>query len=245
MKKSLLAVAACAAFFVSCKTTEVSGSGLKSEKATVAVAKTTLVDYQGAVLGAEIPNWVVQVAQGQYSQTALKKEMPNLDKKKVFVAIGRGDNLDFVKQWTDLVDIEVEVGDAMQRIVGKRVEASMKGSSTASGDNYDSTEMEKNIAMYKKAVSAVELNGLEKVAGYWVLVQRDYANESRRFYEYYSVWGIDEKKYEKQLAAAMSNVKDNTSEGQILKAAIIKDLTGITVASNSDAVEEEALASFE
>lgn len=42
-----------------------------------------------------------------------------------------GDNLDFVKQWTDLVDIEVQVGDTMQRIVGK-------------------------------AVSTVEVNGLEK-----------------------------------------------------------------------------------
>ena len=50
--------------------------------------------------------------------------MPGINGKKAFVTIARGDNLAFTQQWTDLVDIEVQVGDEMQRIVGKAVSAS-------------------------------------------------------------------------------------------------------------------------
>ena len=90
MKKSLkmimaAAIALAALGFAGCKTTEVSGSGIKGKSATVKKVKRQIVDYQGATLGSEIPQWVKLVSEGQYGQKVLSKAMPDLEGKKVFV----------------------------------------------------------------------------------------------------------------------------------------------------------------
>ncbi len=245
---AFIAIAVSALVLASCATTETKGSGVKGKAAKVQVQKSVLIDYQGSVLGKEIPAWVESLIEGQYSQESLKKVMPNVEGKKVFVAIGRGDNLDFVKQWTDLVDIEVEVGDTMQRVVGKSVEAHMKGAQKAEGTDASTSEVEKSIEMAKKAVSAVELNGLEKIASYWVLVQRTNKDgQTNEFYEYYSVWGMDEKIYQAQLNEALKGISDNTSAGGALKDALVKDLMGVCLPSSNDKSlvdDAEATASF-
>ena len=105
--------------------------------------------------------------------------MPGVQGKKTFVTIARGDNLDFTKEWTDLVDVEVQVGDQMQRVVGKAVSAAQKGRSSQTGDEKDPTKLEQELNMYKQAVSAVELNGLEKIASYWIQKEVKTAKDSK------------------------------------------------------------------
>ena len=169
MKKTIfiLSVVA-AALFSSCGTTKVSGSGIKGNAAKVQKNYVTILDYQGASFGSEIPQWVVEIGNGNYSAEYLSPIMPGIAGKKPFVVVSRGDNLEFTKQWADLVDVEVQVGDEMQRIVGKAVSAAQKGRSKQSGDVKDPTSLEQELNMYKQAVSAVELNGLEKIASYWI-----------------------------------------------------------------------------
>ena len=124
MKKSIFILSIVATVLLgSCATTKVAGSGIKGKAAKVQKNYVTILDYQGASFGSEIPQWVVEIGNGNYSAEYLSPIMPGISGKKPFVVVARGDNLEFTKQWADLVDVEVQVGDEMQRIVGKAVSA--------------------------------------------------------------------------------------------------------------------------
>lgn len=243
-KAALIIMAASVMFAVSsCGTTSsVTGSGIKGEKPEMASSRAKIVDYQGSAFGTEIPQWVILVSQGEYSDAALSKVMPELKGKKVFVTMADGNNLEFVKQWTDLVDIETQVGDTMQRVVGKVVSASEKAKAKESGKQADPTEVEQKLKLYKEAVAAVEINGLEKTASYWVEKQTGSQKDGtlKDVYEYYAVWTMDRDNYDTQLNAAMANVKDNTSESEALKKMLKDKLTGLVLSSNDLTTEDAA-----
>ena len=244
----LIAGAVVSVLLTSCATTSVKGSGLKGNGANVKKNYVTIVDYQGASFGSEIPQWVVEIGNGNYSSQYLNTIMPGISGKKIFVTVARGDNLEFTKQWTDLVDVEVQVGDEMQRVIGKAVSASQKGRSKQSGDIKDATTLEQELNMYKQAVSAVELNGLEKIASYWIQKEvKDSKNAkvSNVYYEYYVVWGMDQKLYDTQINNAVNSVEDNTDEGKALKAALSKKLQAMMVTSNDEDINEESAEAVE
>ena len=185
----------------------------------------------------------LEIGNGNYSSEYLKSIMPGIAGKKAFVTLARGDNLAFTQQWTDLVDVEVQVGDEMQRIVGKAVSASQKGRSKQEGDSADATKLEQELNMYKQAVSAVELNGLEKIASYWIQKEvkpTKNSKESKVYYEYYAIWGMKENLYNAQLKSAMDSIEDNTDEGKALKAALSKKLQSMMITSNDEEVNAEA-----
>jgi hypothetical protein len=243
MKKIVVLLAASALLAVTgCGTTSaVKGSGIKGEQPVMSTSKAKIIDYQGAAFGTEIPQWVIQVAQGEYSESALAKVMPDLKGRKIFVTMADGDNLEFVKQWTDLVDVETQVGDTMQRVVGKVVTASENVSAKESGKETDPTELTRKLNLYKEAVAAVEINGLEKTASYWVQKQTGSEKDgtSKEVFEYYAVWSMDKSVFDAQLNAALQNVKDNTSESAALKAAL-KDKLNTLVLSSNDLTAEGA-----
>jgi len=246
MKKSLLCVLAVAAIALlsSCgTTTAVKGSGVKGKKASIRDSYVSIIDYQGASFGSEIPAWVVAIGDGNYSGEYLSTIMPGVDNKKVFVIVERGDNLKAAEEWATLVGIEVQVGDEMQRVVGKAVEATQKQRSAQTGDSIDATKMEQELNMYKQAVSAVELNGLEKVAQYWIQkeVKKDKKdNDPKVYYEYYAVWGMNKKIYDLQLKKALEGVDDNTDEGKALKEALSLKLQNMVITTHDAEVAEEA-----
>ncbi|MBQ9237708.1 MAG: hypothetical protein IJ191_00105 [Treponema sp.] len=230
------AVAGLALLTVGCKTTSVARSSAKN----VNRPAVTIIDYQGSAFSSEIPQWVQLVAQGEYSSKALSKVMPDLDNKKAFVTIAQGDNLEFTKQWTDVVDIEVQVGDTMQRVVGKTVSASESARSNDDGSGISDTEVNRTLNMYKEAVSTVEVNGLEKVASYWVLKEVKQNNKTTQSYEYYAVWAMDADRYDRQIDAALRNIRENTSEGQALKQTLREKLMSLVISSNNETVEDNA-----
>lgn len=245
MKKSLLVLAVLSiALLSSCgTTTTVKGSGMKGKKASIKDSYVNIIDYQGASFGSEIPEWVVAIGDGNYSGEYLSTIMPGVAGKKTFVVFGRGDNLEYTKQWADLVDVEVQVGDEMQRIVGKAVSAAQKGRSKQEGDKADPTKLEQELNMYKQAVSAVELNGLEKIASYWIQKEvkaNKKDQDSKIYYEYYAVWGMSQKIYDLQLKKALDNVSDNTDEGKALKEALSLKLQSMMITSNDEEVTEAA-----
>lgn len=244
MKKSIFILAAVAALsFIGCQTTQVSGSGIKGKAAKVQKNYVTILDYQGASFGSEIPQWVVEIGNGNYSSAYLSSIMPGVSGKKLFVVVARGDNLEYTKQWVDLVDVENQVGDEMQRVVGKAVSASQKGRSKQIGDEKQATVLEQELNMYKQAVSAVELNGLEKIASYWIQKEvkpSKKSKDSKVYYEYYAVWGMSQKLYNTQITAAMASVEDNTDEGKALKETLSLKLQNMMITSNDETVSEEA-----
>ncbi len=229
--------------FASCATTVVKGSGMKGKDATMAKIQIEVVDYQGNGFG-PIPEWVRLVAQGQYDASVLSTVMPGLEGKVAFVTIGRGDNLEFVKQWTDLVDVEVQVGDTIQRVVGKSVEAKMNASRETEGMEASPSEVEQSVNMYKKAVSAVELNGLKKTASSWTQIRQfdEKTKETKDYFEYYAVWTMDEKQYNAQLNEAMKNIADNTAGGKRLLDSVVADVTNtpVMISSNNEEINSAA-----
>ena len=129
MKKILGMMVIVASFlaFMGCATTKTKGQSSK-----VDTGKRVLIDYQGATFGSEIPEWVKLIGEGQYSEKVLSKSMPGVENKKVFVVTNRGNKLNYIEQWADLVKIETEVAGIMERVAGKSVEATMN-----CGDNED------------------------------------------------------------------------------------------------------------
>lgn len=244
MKKIIFVIAAVSAVLLSsCGTTKVAGSGIKGSAAKVQKNYVTILDYQGASFGSEIPQWVVEIGNGNYSAEYLSPIMPGISGKKPFVVVARGDNLEFTKNWADLVDVEVQVGDEMQRIVGKAVSAAQKGRSKQTGDVKEATVLEQELNMYKQAVSAVELNGLEKIASYWIQKEvkpSKNSKESKSYYEYYAVWGMNKKLYDVQIQNAMNSIEDNTDEGKALKEALSLKLQNMMITSNNEEVTAEA-----
>lgn len=234
MKKIILALVTVASILltVSCATTEVNGSGIKGKAPKVKIPKRELIAYKGDSLGGEIPMWVKLLNEGQYGQKILAKQMPDLEGKKAFVAIGRGDNLDFVKSWTDLVDIETEVAGAMERVAGKVVQAQMDGDSKSVGNSANLTEVNKTLDMYRASLENVRISGLEKIADYWVqFLVDDKSDKPNTYYEYYSVWAMDKDLFEKQLDKAFESIDETTTEAKELKELVsskLKDSLQIT-----------------
>ena len=245
MKKSILILSVVTALvFAGCGTTKtVKGSGIKGNAAKVQKSYVTILDYQGASFGSEIPQWVVEIGNGNYSAEALSPILPGISGKKPFVVVARGDNLEYTRQWADLVDVENQVGDEMQRIVGKAVSAVQKGRAKQVGDTKDATVLEQELNMYKQAVSAVELNGLEKIASYWIQKEvkpSKNSKESKIYYEYYAVWGMNKKLYDIQIQSALDGVEDNTDEGKALKETLSLKLQNMMITSNDETITEEA-----
>ncbi|MCR4579496.1 MAG: hypothetical protein K5681_04025 [Treponema sp.] len=247
MKKSFKMIMAAATAvlligFAGCKTTEVAGSGIKGKSASVKKVKRQIVDYQGATLGSEIPQWVKLVSEGQYGQKVLSKAMPDLEGKKVFVVTGRGDNLDFVKSWVNLVDIETEVSGALERVTGKVVTSKLEGAASAKGQEASQTEVSKALNDYRIALQDVRIAGLERVAEYWTLidvVEKGKAVDS--YYEYYTVWSMDQKVFNTQLEKSLEHIDEATTEAAELKKLVKEKLENeLSVSSNNSEALEEA-----
>lgn len=227
----------------SCATTKTTSSNIKGgNKAKLGKKVYEMVDYQGASFGKAVPKWVELLSEGQYSQEVLSKEMPGLDGKKVFVVQGRGDNLDFVKSWVTLVDIETEVSGTMERVTGKAVTSQMEGTAHASGQNADPSEVNKVVNDFRMAVQNVRITGLERIADYWAEIQ---VTENKEivddYFEYYSVWVMDQKLFNSQLEQALKRIEETTDQTKELKKLVNSKLTSeLSIASNSPDVVERA-----
>ncbi|MCR4821505.1 MAG: hypothetical protein K5873_01370 [Treponema sp.] len=248
MKKLLiLAIAALASIsFVSCGSTKsVEASKFKGEEPEMKALKRVIIDYQGAEFGSAVPQWVVSLSEGQYSSSALSKIMPELKDKKTFVTISNGDNLEFVRQWTDLVQVETEVASSMERVAAKAVEAKMSGDGAQEGSETTKKQsMEQALSMYRTSLTSVRFSGLEKAAQYWTLSQK--VDEKKQpvgdpYYTYYAVWSMDKKIYDKQLDEAFKNIDETSTEALELKRIVRQKLNEqLGVASNDEAINEEA-----
>lgn len=239
MKKtiSVLAAVLTLALFAGCKTTDTAKSDVGVGSKTKVDGKTyKVINSQGATFNRTVPEWVLLLVDGQYSQQVLSEAMPNLEGRKVFVVSDRGDNLDFVKRWVNLVDIETEVGATLERVTGKVVTAKFEGDNARKDGEDSPTNTSKAVEDFRIAVQDVRIVGLEKVADYWVEIE---VSEKKQvvdsYYEYYSVWAMDKSLFNKQIAKAMEKIDDATTETANLKALVLDRLTNeLSLASENE-----------
>ena len=190
--------------------------------------KIEIVDRPGMALGTDIPNWVEAVTEGDNKQVAKSLKI-NEKESQIFVFTNQGDNLEFLKTWSDQVDVRRQIANSFSMAVGQSANAVFQGSSGADGTN-----VQRAIDQTVKALSAVEINGLLKAAQYWIQFRKPkqgvkVSNKSKDsdfeyYYEYYVVFTMDRDIYDAQLEAALSGVEDNASETVLLKKALSENL---------------------
>ena len=204
-----------------------STSVFAAKKGKEAKQKIEIVNRPGIAIGTEIPGWVQAVLEGENKKVA-KSWKIDLKESQVFVFSNQGTDLEFLKTWTDQVDVQRQVANSFSVAVGQSANAVFQGSS---GD-----ENKKKMAIDQtvKALSAIELNGLLKEAQYWmqfrkpkqgVKVNKKSPESSYDYYyEYYVVFVMSRSVYDAQLNAALNGIDDNASETVLLKKALSENL---------------------
>lgn len=225
MKKIILgmsAVIAASAMLTGC---------FSSKKAAEPMAKVTTqnvviqrIDWQGASTGSNPPAWVEAVTSGDVDTVA---SALNIDSKKykVFVISNSGPNLDFLKAWTDNVNVVSEVSGSLSRVVGQAVQANMQGTTE---------EVQKSVNQAVTVASSVELNGLEKAASYWIQTRRQRTGVETPMsdddyepavYTYYVVYKMESAVFDKSLKSATDRgIPENTENASVLKQIITTSL---------------------
>lgn len=189
--------------------------------------KIEIVNRPGIALGSEIPDWVIAVTEGDNKKIAKSLDI-DLDESQIFVFSNQDSDLEFLKTWTDQVDVQRQVANSFSIAVGQSANAVFQGNSG------NENNIQRSIDQTVKALSAMELNGLLKTAQYWIQFRKpkqgikvnskstddcyDY------YYEYYVVFKMDRAIYDNQLEAALSGIEDNASETQLLKKALSQNL---------------------
>lgn len=205
-----------------------SSTGLfAAKKGKVAKQKIEVVNRPGIALGTDVPGWVQAVLEGENKQVAKALKI-DLKEQQVFVFTNQGNDLEFLKTWTDQVDVQRQVANSFSIAVGQCANAVFQGTS---GD-----ESKKKLAIDQtvKALSAIELNGLLKEAQYWMqfrkpkqgvkINKKSPESSYDYYYEYYVVFTMNRSIYESQLNAALNGIEDNASETELLKKALADSL---------------------
>ena len=186
-----------------------------------------IVNRPGMSLETDIPSWVEAVLEGDNKSIAKSLKI-DLKEQQIFVFSNQGTDLEFLKTWTDQVDVQRQVANSFSMAVGQSANAVFQG---ASGD-----ENKKKMAIDQtiKALSAMEINGLLKESQYWIqfrkpkqgmkVTKKSPDSAYEYYYEYYVVFTMNRELYETQLEAALNGVEDNASETVLLKKALSQDL---------------------
>lgn len=198
-----------------------------AKKAKDTKVKIEIVNRPGMALGTEIPGWVESVLEGDNKKIAKSLKIDTKE-SQIFVFSNQGNDLEFLKTWTDQVDVQRQVANSFSMAVGQSANAVFQGSQ---GDEVSKKEA---IDQTVKALSALEINGLMKEAQYWIqfkkpkqgikVTKKSPESSFDYYYEYYVVFTMDRTIYDTQLDAALNGVEDNTSETELLKKALSENL---------------------
>ncbi len=199
-----------------------------AKKAADQKTKIEIVNRPGMALGTAIPAWVEAVLEGDNKVIAKALKIDQAE-SQIFVFTNQGNDLEFLKTWTDQVDVQRQVANSFSMAVGQSANAVFQGSSSE-------TETKRNqvIDQTVKALSAMEINGLMKEAQYWIqfkrpkqgvkITKKSKDSDFDYYYEYYVVFTMNREIYDTQLQAALDGVEDNASETVLLKKALSENL---------------------
>ena len=240
IKKIVLGVVAVSALLFGCK----SHPKLQGNTPVMATGTPEVIDYPGKALGTPVPDWVFEVDQGANKKIA--KSLGLDTKTKIFVVTNKGNDLDFLKTWSDQVDIRAEVASAIEQTVAQSVQAAFEGKDA------DTQTKERAFSIYSASMTNLTLNGLQKEAHYWIKTRTpktgvkkarkdaDYDVE----YTYYVVFGIDKGSFQEQMEAAIADVEDNTNQSELLKSVLTERLNE-TIVVKDGTVEEDTYNYFD
>lgn len=196
-------------------------------KAKEQKVKIEVVNRPGMALGTDIPEWVVSVLEGDNKSIAKSLKI-DLKDTQIFVFSNQGTDLEFLKTWTDQVDVQRQVANSFSMAVGQSANAVFQGSAG------DENKRQQAIDQTVKALSTIEINGLSKDAQYWMqfkrpkqgvkITKKSPESAFDYYYEYYVIFTMPRAIYEAQLEAALNGIEDNASETELLKKALSENL---------------------
>ncbi len=197
----------------------------KGKAPKMVAGRPMVIDYQGHATGSEIPAWVQAIADG--SQKKVRKSLEIGENDAIFILSNKGNDLDFLKAWTDQVDVRAEVASSIEQTVGQTVVSEL--------DAKEASQQTKERAakLYSSTMTNLTLNGLTKEAFYWIKTRTmnpgvkkiktaaDYTDE----YTYYVCYSIKQNIYNLQLKKALDDVEDNDDQTVFLKSVLTEKLT--------------------
>jgi len=167
------------------------------------------VDYQGAAIGSDIPEWVELALNGDL---ATIKKMPRFSGKEPIVDWGNGQNLDLVRSFVNNFNVSAGVS----RRITTYVEAEFGGKQLGSKDSPANRNfVEEIVASFSNA----EFSGLAREMDYWVklrIVDRGKGTQTEE-YRYYVVYSIPEDILQHQIDVALGRVTAKNQEQQEIK----------------------------
>ena len=229
-------------FVIMCLFLGAGSSLVFAKKAKEEKVKIEIVNRPGMALGTDIPGWVQAVLEGD-NKTIAKSLKIDQKEYQIFVFSNQGDDLEFLKTWTDQVDVQRQVANSFSMAVGQSANAVFQGSSSGK-----ETQRQQAIDQTVKALSAMEINGLLKEAQYWVqfkkprqgvkITKKSTEKDFEYYYEYYVVFTMKREIYDAQLEAALDGIEDNASETVLLKKALSENLRAPLIDKSADSSVE-------
>ena len=171
-----------------------------------------MVDWKGASIGSEVPSWVYDAVESDYSSLS---KLPQLSKKKIICAEGQGKNLDLLKSWVNNFDVQSTYSKSISNFVTTNFGGELSGSK-------DSGISENFLDELTASFSKNEINGLSKELDFWVLTRTidNDKNTISDIYEYFVVYGIDQADFDYQVSEALGLVESKNESEAALKSRI-------------------------
>lgn len=161
-----------------------------------AAIKKNIVDWQGYDFGSGLSEWVVDYLANPNDSEKLKKDLA-LEDKKIFVISQSGDDLGFLKEWTDQSDVFSIISERLIESSAVMINTIMAKEPELAQKVYAETIM---------ALNNFSLSGVECNLNYWIQTKDS-------SYMYFKVYTIETNLMKKQIERILDNVSSlNTNE---------------------------------
>ncbi|GHV20176.1 hypothetical protein FACS189494_03410 [Spirochaetia bacterium] len=180
------------------------------------VQKTELLDWKGAGLNQPIPDWVVSAND---SNIAVSK-LPDYKDQYCFAVNYETEgseqkDRDFAIEWVrNLANGASQVSTMIATTVNQTAEAKVGGSKDQGTTN--------TMATIRDAMSNASFKGFRQVGDFWVL-NRNKATK-RQYYSAFSLWVVNTKELDQQMAAQLQNIIDNNEAMSAAERSIYNDI---------------------
>jgi hypothetical protein len=186
----------------------IEGTGAEAPKTSNAIERIR-VDYQGAVMGSEIPAWVQAAI--DFDTDSLGR-LPGFEGKVVIVDYGLGQNLELLRSLVNNFNVQ----GSLARRISNYVEANFGAEQLGDKNTAENRSFVEEVVA---TCSRVEINGLAKEKEYWVklrTIDHGKKTESEQYY-YYVLYSISEQILNEQIARAMENIPAKTRDQEEIR----------------------------
>lgn len=172
--------------------------------------KTEMIDWKGASIGSELPDWVYSAVD---NDVLALSTLPQFENKIIYFAEDQGQNLDLLKSWVNNFNVQASFSRELSNFVIAKFGGEQNGSKN-----------EEEVQMYLNELvascSKAEINGLGKKLDYWVKTR--YIDKEldtiKDVYQYFVVFAIDKDDFKLQMDRVLGRVEAKTEAQKKLKA---------------------------